>query len=79
MSAVLNLDRVTAGYSIDIDVLRDLSLTVDAGRITGLIGLNGAGKSTVMKTICGFLQPKTGQVVYEGVREDKPAREVVRA
>jgi len=66
MSAVLTLDRVTAGYSIDIDVLRDLSLTVDAGRITGLIGLNGAGKSTVMKTICGFLQPKTGQVLYEG-------------
>jgi branched-chain amino acid transport system ATP-binding protein len=66
MSAVLTLDRVTAGYSVDIDVLRDLSLTVDAGRITGLIGLNGAGKSTVMKTICGFLQPKTGQVLYEG-------------
>jgi len=66
MSAVLTLDRVTAGYSVDIDVLRDLSLTVDAGSITGLIGLNGAGKSTVMKTICGFLQPKTGQILYEG-------------
>lgn len=66
MSNVLTLDRVTAGYSIDIDVLRDLSLSVEAGRITGLIGLNGAGKSTVMKTICGFLQPKTGRVVYEG-------------
>jgi branched-chain amino acid transport system ATP-binding protein len=57
MSAVLTLDRVTAGYSVDIDVLRDLSLTVDAGRITGLIGLNGAVKSSVMKAICGFLKP----------------------
>jgi len=66
MSAVLTLDHVTAGYSVDIDVLRDLSLTVEAGRITGLIGLNGAGKSTVMKSICGFLKPKAGQVVYEG-------------
>jgi branched-chain amino acid transport system ATP-binding protein len=66
MNAVLALDNVTAGYSIDIDVLRNLSLTVEAGSITGLIGLNGAGKSTVMKAICGFLTPKAGHVVYEG-------------
>ncbi|MCO5130137.1 MAG: ABC transporter ATP-binding protein [Xanthobacteraceae bacterium] len=66
MSAVLALDDVTAGYSVDIDVLRHLSLTVEAGSITGLIGLNGAGKSTVMKAICGFVPPKAGHVVYEG-------------
>ena len=66
MRTVLALDNVTAGYSVDIDVLRDLSLTVEAGSITGLIGLNGAGKSTVMKAICGFLKPKTGRIVYEG-------------
>jgi len=66
MSAVLTLDTITAGYSVDIDVLRNLSLTVEAGSITGLIGLNGAGKSTVMKAICGFLVPKAGRVVYDG-------------
>ncbi len=66
MTAVLTLDSITAGYSGDIDVLRALSLTVEAGSITGLIGLNGAGKSTVMKAICGFLKPKAGQVVYQG-------------
>ena len=66
MSSVLTLDNVTAGYSGDIDVLRSLSLTVEAGSITGLIGLNGAGKSTVMKAICGFLKPKDGRVVYQG-------------
>lgn len=66
MSAVLTLDHVTAGYSVDIDVLRNLSLTVEAGTITGLIGLNGAGKSTVMKAICGFLTPKAGHIVYDG-------------
>jgi branched-chain amino acid transport system ATP-binding protein len=60
------MDNVTAGYIGDIDVLRALSLTVEAGSITGLIGLNGAGKSTVMKSICGFLTPKSGRVVYEG-------------
>ncbi len=66
MTAVLTLDSITAGYSGDIDVLRALSLTVEAGSITGLIGLNGAGKSTVMKAICGFLKPKAGRVVYQG-------------
>lgn len=66
MSSVLAMESVTAGYIGDIDVLRSLSLTVDAGSITGLIGLNGAGKSTVMKSICGFLTPKSGRVVYEG-------------
>ncbi len=66
MSSVLAMENVTAGYIGDIDVLRSLSLTVEAGSITGLIGLNGAGKSTVMKSICGFLTPKSGRVVYEG-------------
>jgi branched-chain amino acid transport system ATP-binding protein len=66
MSAVLTLDKVTAGYVGDIDVLRNLSLTVEAGSITGLIGLNGAGKSTVMKAICGFVPPKAGHVIYQG-------------
>ena len=64
MSVMLAMDQVTAGYVGDIDVLRQLSLTVEAGAITGLIGLNGAGKSTVMKAICGFVKPKAGRVLY---------------
>jgi ABC-type branched-subunit amino acid transport system ATPase component len=63
---LLQVHGVTAGYAQDIDVLRDIDLRVDAGRITGLIGLNGAGKSTVIKTICGFLPPKSGRIAYEG-------------
>jgi branched-chain amino acid transport system ATP-binding protein len=63
---LLNVDNVTAGYAQDIDVLRDVSLSVHAGQISGLIGLNGAGKSTVIKTICGFLEPKAGRIEFEG-------------
>lgn len=63
---LLEMRRVTAGYAQDIDVLRDIDLRVDAGRITGLIGLNGAGKSTLVKTVCGFLPPKSGSVRYDG-------------
>ena len=64
--ALLRLDRVTAGYDRDIDVLREVSLEVHAGMVSGLIGLNGAGKSTVIKTVCGFLVPKSGAIEYLG-------------
>jgi len=63
---LLNLDNVTAGYAQDIDVLREVSLRVHAGEVSGLIGLNGAGKSTVIRTICGFLAPKAGRIEYLG-------------
>ena len=63
---LLEVRNVTAGYAQDIDVLRDVSLSVTAGEISGLIGLNGAGKSTVVKTICGFLSPKEGVIEYLG-------------
>ncbi len=63
---LLRLAGVTAGYDRDIDVLRDVSLEVHAGQVSGLIGLNGAGKSTVVKTICGFLAPKAGAIEMDG-------------
>lgn len=63
---LLKVEGVTAGYAQDIDVLRDVSLQVEAGQVSGLIGLNGAGKSTVLKTICGFLKPKSGRIEYQG-------------
>ena len=66
MSALLSLRGVTAGYAADIDILRNLSLSIEAARITGLIGLNGAGKSTLMKVICGFLRPGAGSIHYDG-------------
>ena len=66
MSALLVLREVTAGYAADIDILRRVNLTAEAGVITGLIGLNGAGKSTIMKTICGFLHPRSGAIEFDG-------------
>lgn len=58
--------NVSAGYVTDIDILRGVSLAVAPGAITGLIGLNGAGKSTIMKTICGFLHPRSGVIEFDG-------------
>src|ERR1700681_3295992 len=59
---LLDVANVAAGYVQNSDVLRDASLSVHAGQVSGLIGLNGAGKSTVVKTICGFLAPKSGRI-----------------
>jgi branched-chain amino acid transport system ATP-binding protein len=66
MTALLEVQGVTAGYAEDIDILRDVTLAVPQGGIVGLIGLNGAGKSTIMKTICGFLRPKLGAIRLDG-------------
>ncbi len=66
MSPLLAMRDVRAGYVPDIDILRGVSIDVAPGAITGLIGLNGAGKSTVMKTICGFLRPHAGTIEFEG-------------
>jgi branched-chain amino acid transport system ATP-binding protein len=66
MTALLVLDDVRAGYVADIDILRSISIKVAPGVITGLVGLNGAGKSTIMKTICGFLRPSSGLIVFDG-------------
>ena len=62
---LLELRDVHAGYGA-YDVLRGLSLRVNAGEIVAIIGPNGAGKSTVFKTIYGFLRPRKGDVVLAG-------------
>lgn len=66
MSALLRMAKVSAGYVADIEILRSVSIEVAPGVITGLIGLNGAGKSTIMKTICGFLHPSSGAIEFDG-------------
>jgi branched-chain amino acid transport system ATP-binding protein len=66
VSVLLTLKDVTAGYVADIDILRSVNVSVAEGAIAGVIGLNGAGKSTIMKTICGFLRPKSGAITFDG-------------
>ena len=64
--ALLELDRVVAGYVDGIDILNGLTLGVARGTVTGIIGANGAGKSTSLKTIFGFLRPRAGRIVFDG-------------
>jgi branched-chain amino acid transport system ATP-binding protein len=62
----LELKGVTAGYSDDIDILQNVSLKVAKGSTVGVIGLNGAGKSTIMRAIYGFVPPRRGQIFIDG-------------
>lgn len=61
----LKLEHVTGGYG-NLQVLKDLNFTVADGSIVGLIGLNGAGKSTTIKHIIGLLTPKKGSITIGG-------------
>lgn len=54
-----------SGYS-DVDIIRGFSMRVEEGTITGLIGPNGCGKSTLCKTIYGILRPKKGKIYHDG-------------
>ncbi len=49
-----------------IEAVRDISLSVPAGSIVTLIGANGAGKSTTLRTIAGLVKPKAGKIEFEG-------------
>ena len=60
----LQLNNVTAGYT-KVPVITDITFDVNPGEMCGLIGLNGAGKSTTIKTIIGQLTPFSGRVEVE--------------
>lgn len=62
---MLEVKNVTGGY-VNIPVLKDVSFTVADGQLVGLIGLNGAGKSTTIKEIIGLLTPYQGQILIDG-------------
>ena len=73
----MKLTNVNTYYG-QIHALRDISFEVRKGEIVTLIGSNGAGKSTTLRTISSQLTPATGEVVYEGRTISKlPAHEVV--
>src|SRR3954451_7590016 len=74
---LLELQDVHSYYG-NIHTLKGISLTVDKGEIVTLIGANGAGKSTTLRTISGIIKPRQGAVKLAGERIDElPAHKVV--
>lgn len=64
----LEIRGLTGGYSLRRPVLHDLTFRIGRGEWVGLIGLNGAGKSTAIKHILGLMTPQAGEVRVNGVR-----------
>jgi branched-chain amino acid transport system ATP-binding protein len=62
---LLDLHRVSAGYGA-VQALDEVSLHVQPGEIVTLIGANGAGKSTTLKTVSGLLTPRAGTIEFDG-------------
>lgn len=65
MSAILTVDDLDVRYGT-IPALSGLSLTVERGSLTALLGANGAGKSTTLNTVAGLLKPSGGRVSFDG-------------
>lgn len=76
---VLSLNRVSSGYGESI-VVRNVSLTVASGEIFALLGKNGMGKSTLLKTVMGFLPLQNGTIHLMGkdVSDDPPHHKAKR-
>jgi branched-chain amino acid transport system ATP-binding protein len=76
MLEIANLDV----FYGDMQALWDVSLTVGDGQVVTLVGSNGAGKSTIMQAITGLVRPRSGYIVFNGIRLDSlSAHRIVNA
>src|SRR5574340_1784909 len=65
MRKVLEVRNIDVSYG-DVQVIWDISFNVKLGEVVALIGANGAGKSTTLKTVSGLLKPRKGSVLFNG-------------
>ena len=72
MTALLELCQLSGGYS-PIQIFQNVDLVVEPGETIGFFGPNGHGKTTLMKTISGVLEPWSGDVIFEGRQMNHPA------
>jgi branched-chain amino acid transport system ATP-binding protein len=63
---MLEVRNLYVGYYRDLNILQDVSMKAENGKITTILGANGVGKSTMLKAIYGFLKPNAGQILLEG-------------
>lgn len=70
VSEVLSASDVAHSFG-DVDVLDDISLSVEAGTVTALIGPNGSGKTTLLRVLAGILSPTAGRVDYHGPEAER--------
>jgi branched-chain amino acid transport system ATP-binding protein len=77
MSRLLTVANVSSGYGVT-PVLRNVSIHVDTGEVVAVVGANGVGKSTLLRTITGLVHPTNGEIMFDGVRiSGMPAHAIV--
>jgi branched-chain amino acid transport system ATP-binding protein len=75
---MLAVEGLTTDYGA-VRAVDDVSLTVPGGSVTAVLGANGAGKTSLLRTICGLVRPTTGRIVLEGEEiTGMPVEEIVR-
>ena len=65
MTALLEVERINSYYG-DSHILFDVSLHVERNEVVALLGRNGAGKSTTLKSLMGLVRPRSGRIVFDG-------------
>ncbi len=68
--AVIEVKNLTYEYEKNVEALDDVSFSIEKGEYVTLIGHNGSGKSTLAKLLCYLLEPTSGEVLLNGVKED---------
>ena len=76
---MIEFQNVDFSYEKDRKVLHDMSFSIGKGESVGLIGANGAGKSTIMKLLLGLLGPDSGKVMIDGIEVKKETLGDIRA
>ena len=65
MANILEIKNLVVSYG-GIEAVKGIDLTVEEGKIVTLVGSNGAGKSTTLKSIAGLVKPKSGDILFNG-------------
>ncbi|EOH86618.1 ABC transporter ATP-binding protein [Enterococcus pallens] len=76
---MLKIENLSVHYGV-IQAVRDVNFEVNEGEIVSLIGANGAGKTTILRTISGLIQPSNGKITFEGeeIQKRQPQKIVAK-
>ena len=75
---MITVDAITRKYG-DFVAVDDVSFAISPGEIVGLLGHNGAGKTTIMKMMTGYLEPTSGTITIDGAEVGQDRQQVQRA
>ena len=78
---IIEIEFKNVSYSYEgssVPILKNLSLKLGKGKKVALVGLNGAGKTTMVKILCGFLEPTEGEILVNGIKRKNISKESYR-